>query len=142
MVFYTFAIQFPHNAYIFPRTFDKWKANKIIAKCKLLKSVELFKSRLETRFEVFKEGFYGWKSNWNFMKNRGLWRECDENVFRLLSDIFRSKFVWNRLLKVFSQTLVNLIILMCYKMYNIALSRLLKIKTIIKSCNFLSVICR
>ncbi len=34
------------------------EANKIIAKCKLLESVELFKGRLDIRFEVFKEGFH------------------------------------------------------------------------------------
>ena len=36
----------------------------------MLESVELFKGRLDIRFEVFKEGFHGWKSNWNFQWHR------------------------------------------------------------------------
>ena len=52
------------------------------------------------------------------------------NFYEIVSERFHSK------------TLASFIIIIYYKIYNIALSRLLKIKTIIKSCNFLSVICR
>ena len=72
--------------------------------------------------------------------------DCDEKAMRMFSEcglmfpeVNLCEIVSYRF---YSQTLVNLIILMCYKMYNIALSGLLKIKTIINSCNFLSVICR